>query len=146
MTCASRSITTNLSSASADSECCWTSRDQRITTGQCRCANRFYRSWTGLTSCTFKILAVAVGGWLLTCPRRDPDQWRPCPKPHPAHGFTCDLPETPYHGSRLSIRASSLPVGSKRYHGIGSGVGHRHHLHPAAESLHVPGGDHGSPP
>ena len=60
-------------------------------------------------------------------------------------GFTGDLPETPHHGPRRSIRAISLPGGSQGDHGCGSSLGHRHHLHPVAERLPVPGGDHGSP-
>ena len=42
-----------------------------------------------------------------------------------------------------SIRTFPLPCGSQPAHGCGSGVGHGHHLHPAAERLSLPGDDRG---
>jgi hypothetical protein len=62
------SITTTLSSASADSVCCWACRDQRSTTGRCQCVNRHCGSWPGSTLSTWRITAVAAAGWSLTWP------------------------------------------------------------------------------
>jgi transposase len=70
MNCASMSITTTLSSASAGSAFWWACRDQRFTTGQCQCVNRRCRSWPGLTPCTWTILAAAADGLALTWPEK----------------------------------------------------------------------------
>jgi transposase len=49
MNCTNSSIKTTLSSASTGSAFCWACRDQRCTTGQCKCVNRRCRSWPGFT-------------------------------------------------------------------------------------------------
>ena len=77
-------------------------------------------------------------------PRWDPDQPGQGAKPHAPHGVTGDLPETPHHGSRGSLRTLSLPGGCQHGHGCGSGVGYRYHLHPTPEGLPLPGGRRGS--
>jgi transposase InsO family protein len=66
------------------------------------------------------------------------------PKPHAQHGVSGDLPQTSHHHSRRSSRALSLPGGSQRSQGCGSGLGHGHPLYPAAERVPLPGGDRGS--
>jgi transposase InsO family protein len=71
--------------------------------------------------------------------QRDPDQPQPSTKPHAPHGFAGDLPETPHHGSRRSIHAIPPPGRFQGDHCGGSSLGHRHHLHPAAERLPLPG-------
>ncbi len=76
--------------------------------------------------------------------RWHPDQRWPGVNPHAAHEVMSDLPEASHHGSWGSIRALSLPGGSQFGHGCGSGVGDRHHLHPAPERVCLPGGDHES--
>ncbi len=70
MNCASLSIKTTLSSASAGSAFCWACRDQRPTTGQCQCVNRRCRSWPGLMPCIWMIPAVAAAGWSPTWPEK----------------------------------------------------------------------------
>ncbi len=126
--------------------CSWGSRDQRSTTGQCRCANRCCGSWPGLTRCTWTTLAVAAGGWLLTWPEKGSRSavtvsetscgaW--------AYGRTTRNP-----GPRFqAIHPSGFLAWSiSEDYVCGSRLGHRHHLHPAEERLSLPGGDYGSPP
>ena len=70
MNCASWSITTTLGSASAGNALCWAYHDGRSTTGQFRCVNRHCGSWPGSMPSTWRIPAVAVGGWSPTWPEK----------------------------------------------------------------------------
>ena len=70
MNCASWSIQASLGSASAANALCWAYRDRRSTTGQFRCVNRRCGSWPGSMPSTWRIPAVAVGGWSSTWPEK----------------------------------------------------------------------------
>jgi hypothetical protein len=66
MNCASWSITTTLSSASAGSALCWAYPDRRSITGRRRCVNPRCGLWPGSTRSTWMIPAVAADGWSST--------------------------------------------------------------------------------
>jgi transposase len=70
LNCASWSITTTLSSASAANAPCWVCPDRRSITGRHRCVNRRCGSWPGSMRSTWRIPAAVAAGWWSTCPER----------------------------------------------------------------------------
>jgi len=68
--CASWSITTILSSASATNVRCWACPDPRSITGPHRCGHRPCGSWRGSTLSTWRIPAAAAAGWWTTWPEK----------------------------------------------------------------------------
>jgi len=66
--CASWSITTTLSSASAANVRCWRCLDRRSTTDPHRCGSRRCGSWPGSMLSTWKIPAAAAAGSWTTSP------------------------------------------------------------------------------
>ncbi len=97
--CANWSIMATLISRSLANVSCWAFLDPRCITSRSLSVTPRCGSWPGSMSATWRIPPRAVGGWSITCQRRHPDQPRSCQKPHAAHGFTGDLPETPHHGA-----------------------------------------------
>ena len=71
MNCASWSIMTTLTSASAGSAPCWDCPGPRSTTGRRRCGNRPCGSCPGSMLCIWKTHAVAAAGWWTTWPERE---------------------------------------------------------------------------
>ena len=64
--CASWSITTIQSSASAGNARCWVCPNRRSVTGRYRCVNRRCGSWPGSMRSTWRIPAAAVAAWWTT--------------------------------------------------------------------------------
>ena len=71
MNCASWSIQTTPSSASAGNVPCWDCPDPRSITGRHRCVNQRCRSWPGSIFSTWKIPAAVAAGWWSTWPERE---------------------------------------------------------------------------
>jgi putative transposase len=123
MNCASWSITTTPSSASAASAPCWVCRDPRSTTGPRRCANRPCRSWPGLMLTTWRIPAAAVGGWWTTSPEMGSRSAMTESETSCGAWVAGDISEAQHDDSRRSGRPVSLSGGPQAGHIGGSGVG-----------------------
>ena len=120
--CASWSITTIPSSASAGNLRCLACLNSCSTTGPHRCVNRYSGSWTGLTLSTWKIRAAVAAGW-----------WTTCSEKRSRSAVTgCETSCAPWiygrstrnanHLSRKSVRAVSLPHGCQQGQGCGSAL------------------------
>ena len=68
--CASWSITTTQSSASAANVCCWACPGPRSITDPHRCVSRPCGSWRGSMLATWRIPAAVAAGWWSTWPER----------------------------------------------------------------------------
>ena len=90
---------------------------------------------------TWRILAAATGGWWIIWAERG------SPSAATGHEISCRawaygrLTRNPAQRSQGILRSAFQLGCSQPYHGCGSGVVHRHHLHYTIEKFPLYGGD-----